>query len=83
MKSSEDRILTTHTGSLPRTEALTDLLVRREHKKPFDQNDMDREVDKALDIVVGKQLDAGIDIGNDGEMPRIGFSTYEIGRAHV
>lgn len=76
MKTSEDRILTTHAGSLPRTDILSELLVKREQKKPFDQKQMDKEVEKALDIVVGKQLDAGIDIGNDGEMPRIGFSTY-------
>lgn len=76
MKTSEDRILTTHAGSLPRTDVLSDLLVQREQKKPFDRKEMDREVEKALDIVVGKQLHAGIDIGNDGEMPRIGFSTY-------
>ena len=76
MKTSDERILTTHAGSLPRTAALTDLLIRREQKKPFDQAAFDREVDRALDLVVGKQLACGIDIGNDGEMPRIGFSTY-------
>lgn len=76
MKLSNERILTTHAGSLPRTAALTDLLVRREQGKPFDQAAFEREVDRALDIVVGKQLACGLDIGNDGEMPRIGFSTY-------
>ena len=76
MKTGDERILTTHTGSLPRTPALTDLLVRREQGKSFDQAEFDREVDRALDLVVGKQLACGIDIGNDGEMPRIGFSTY-------
>ena len=76
MKTSDERILTTHAGSLPRTQALTDLLVRREQVKPVDAAAFDREVDRALDLVVGRQLAAGIDIGNDGEMPRIGFSTY-------
>ena len=76
MKVSDERILTTHAGSLPRTTALTDLLIRREQGKPFDQAEFDREVDRALDLAVGKQLACGIDIGNDGEMPRIGFSTY-------
>ena len=76
MNTSDERILTTHAGSLPRTSALTDLLIRREQKKLFDQAAFDREVDRALDLVVGKQLACGIDIGNDGEMPRIGFSTY-------
>ena len=76
MKTSDERILTTHAGSLPRTQALTDLLIRREQGRPFDAAAFDREVDRALDLVVGRQLAAGIDIGNDGEMPRIGFSTY-------
>ena len=76
MKVSDERILTTHAGSLPRTTALTDLLIRREQGKPFDQAEFDREADRALDLAVGKQLACGIDIGNDGEMPRIGFSTY-------
>ena len=76
MKVSDERILTTHAGSLPRTTALTDLLIRREQGKPFDQAEFDREADRALDLAVGKQLVCGIDIGNDGEMPRIGFSTY-------
>lgn len=76
MKISDERILTTHAGSLPRTQTLTDLLVRREQRKPYDQAAFEREIDRALDLVVGKQLACGIDIGNDGEMPRIGFSTY-------
>ena len=76
MKQSEERILTTHTGSLPRTDALTKLLVAREQKRDFDAADMAREARAALDIVLQKQTSAGIDIGNDGEVPRIGFSTY-------
>ncbi len=76
MKTSDERILTTHTGSLPRTAALTDLLLRREQRKSFDPAAFDQEVDRALDLVIDKQLACGVDIGNDGEMPRIGFSTY-------
>ncbi len=76
MKHSDERILTTHTGSLPRTEALTKLLVAREQKREYDAADMAREARAALDIVLAKQLAAGVDIANDGEMPRIGFSTY-------
>ena len=49
MKVSDERILTTHAGSLPRTTALTDLLIRREQGKPFDRAEFDREVDRALD----------------------------------
>ena len=76
MKQSEERILTTHTGSLPRTHALTKLLVAREQKRDFHAVDMAREARAALDIVLQKQIAAGIDIANDGEVPRIGFSTY-------
>ena len=76
MKQSEERILTTHTGSLPRTHALTKLLVAREQKRDFHAADMAREARAALDIVLQKQIAAGIDIANDGEVPRIGFSTY-------
>ena len=83
MKASDERILTTHAGSLPRTTALTDLLIRREQGKPFEQAEFDREVDRALDVAVGKQLVCGLDIGNDGEMPRIGFSTYAADRDYV
>ena len=76
MKQSEERILTTHTGSLPRTHALTKLLVAREQKRDFHAADMAREARAALDIVLQKQIAAGIDIANDGKVPRIGFSTY-------
>ena len=76
MRASVDRILTTHTGSLPRTTELSSLLVAREKKKPFDQADLDRELDRALHLVIDKQIDAGLDIINDGEVPKVGFSTY-------
>jgi len=76
VRASVDRILTTHTGSLPRTTELSSLLVAREKKKPFDQADLDRELDRALHLVIDKQIDAGLDIINDGEVPKVGFSTY-------
>jgi 5-methyltetrahydropteroyltriglutamate--homocysteine methyltransferase len=73
---SRDRILTTHVGSLPRNEQLSDLLVRREAGEPVDPAEMAAEMDKAVAHVVGKQVSAGIDIGNDGEQQRVGFQTY-------
>jgi 5-methyltetrahydropteroyltriglutamate--homocysteine methyltransferase len=76
MQRSERRILTTHVGSLPRNPVLRDLLVRQERGEPIDRPELDRQVGAAVDRVVAKQLDAGIDIGNDGEQPRVGFSTY-------
>jgi len=76
MIASRDRILTTHVGSLPRNEKLSALLVRREAGEPFEQAEMDAEMDKAVRYVVDRQKAAGIDIGNDGEQQRVGFQTY-------
>jgi 5-methyltetrahydropteroyltriglutamate--homocysteine methyltransferase len=76
MMSSRDRILTTHVGSLPRNDVLSDLLVKRERGEPIDQGVMAAEMDKAVRHVVAKQREAGIDIGNDGEQQRVGFQTY-------
>ena len=73
---SRDRILTTHVGSLPRNEKLSDLLVRQEVGEKFDAAEMAAEMDKAVRHVVEKQASAGIDIGNDGEQQRVGFQTY-------
>jgi 5-methyltetrahydropteroyltriglutamate--homocysteine methyltransferase len=76
MKRSASRILTTHTGSLPRPSALRDLLVRQDRGEPFDAATLAREAETAVRHVVARQLEAGIDVGNDGEQPRVGFSTY-------
>jgi 5-methyltetrahydropteroyltriglutamate--homocysteine methyltransferase len=76
MIHSRDRILTTHVGSLPRNEKLSDLLVRREAGEKLDAAEFSSEMDKAVRHVVSKQIEAGIDIGNDGEQQRVGFQTY-------
>jgi 5-methyltetrahydropteroyltriglutamate--homocysteine methyltransferase len=76
MITSRDRILTTHVGSLPRNDKLSDLLVRREAGETLDQAEFSSEMDKAVRHVVEKQAAAGIDIGNDGEQQRVGFQTY-------
>src|SRR5918992_153993 len=76
MKRSETRILTTHVGSLPRPPALRDLLVRQDLGAAIDAAAFAREAEAAVRHVVAKQLEAGIDVGNDGEQPRVGFSTY-------
>ena len=80
MQRSEQRILVTHAGSLPRPTALRDLLVRQDRGEPIDRSALDREADEAVRRAVDRQLEAGIDIGNDGEQPRPGFSTYVAGR---
>jgi len=76
MLTSRDRILTTHVGSLPRSEALSELLVKREAGEAYDEARFDEEMDKAVRRVVERQKAAGIDIGNDGEQQRVGFQTY-------
>src|SRR5713226_4080045 len=76
MKRSEQRILTTHTGSLPRPPALRDLLVRQDRGEAVDGGALAREAEAAVRYVISRQLDAGVDVGNDGEQPRVGFSTY-------
>jgi len=76
MKHSEHRILTTHVGSLPRPPALRDLLVRQDRGEAVNAADLAREAEAAVRHVVRKQLEAGVDVGNDGEQPRVGFSTY-------
>jgi 5-methyltetrahydropteroyltriglutamate--homocysteine methyltransferase len=76
MQRSEERILTTHVGSLPRSPRLRELLVRQDRGEVIDELELEREVEAAVQRVVQKQLEVGIDIGNDGEQPRVGFSTY-------
>jgi 5-methyltetrahydropteroyltriglutamate--homocysteine methyltransferase len=76
MITSRDRILTTHVGSLPRNEKLSELLMAQEEGKRYDAKLLSDEMDKAVHHVVKAQMDAGIDVGNDGEQCRIGFQTY-------
>lgn len=80
MRRSDQRVLTTHVGSLPRPPALRDLLVRQDRGEAVDPSALEREVAAALASVVTGQLEAGIDVGNNGEQPRAGFSTYVAGR---
>ncbi|WP_421996648.1 cobalamin-independent methionine synthase II family protein [Reyranella sp.] len=76
MHRSEDRILTTHVGSLPRNEVLSDLLIRQELGEPVDEAELARQSEAAVRHVVRAQSDCGVDIVNDGEQPRVGFQTY-------
>jgi 5-methyltetrahydropteroyltriglutamate--homocysteine methyltransferase len=76
MKRSEDRILVTHVGSIPRPAPLRELLVRQDAGEAVDAAALAREAEAAVRHVVERQLAAGVDIGNDGEQPRAGFSTY-------
>ena len=76
MQKSDRRILTTHVGSLPRIPVLRDLLKQREEGVAVDNDILKLETDAAVSRVVKGQLEAGIDVGNNGEQPRVGFSTY-------
>lgn len=73
MRRSNDRILVTHTGSLPRPPALTKLYAARSRGEPVDPVEVERAGHAALQEVVPKQIEAGIDVGNNGEQQREGF----------
>src|SRR5262245_22130510 len=76
MKLSTDRILTTHVGSLPRPQAVVDMLFRREQEEPYDPAEFDRIMADAVSETVRKQVETGIDIVSDGETSKIGYATY-------
>jgi 5-methyltetrahydropteroyltriglutamate--homocysteine methyltransferase len=79
VKRSVDRILTTHTGSLPRPPDLVPLLFAREAGQG-DAAALAGRVREAVAEVVGQQAGAGVDVLNDGEMGKIGYSTYVTSR---
>ena len=76
MKHSTERILTTHTGSLPRPEGLAQLMIAKEQGKTIDVKELADDVHTAVTEVVKHQVDVGIDIISDGEMSKIGFANY-------
>jgi len=76
MKLSTDRILTTHVGSLPRSAAVTDMLLRKERGEAYDRGEFDRVVAEAVKDIVARQVAIGIDAVSDGETAKIGYATY-------
>lgn len=80
MKTSKERILTTHVGSLARPDSLTPLLRLREDGKAYDRDELARQVRVAVTEVVRKQIEAGLDIVTDGEQGKSGFFSYVIDR---
>src|SRR3989442_14511250 len=76
MQWSQNRILTTHTGSLPRPPELTRLYVERTRGGTIDKAELDRLGKAALRRIVDRQVEAGIDIGNNGEQQREAFFLY-------
>jgi 5-methyltetrahydropteroyltriglutamate--homocysteine methyltransferase len=76
MKTSTDRILTTHAGSLPRPKPLIDFILSREQDAAVDAHAFASETAKAVDDVVARQVAAGIDVISDGEMSKPSYTTY-------
>jgi 5-methyltetrahydropteroyltriglutamate--homocysteine methyltransferase len=76
MRGSTDRILTTHVGSLPRSQAVTDVLFAREAGTVADPDAARRVITDAVAEVVRRQVAAGVDVVSDGEMSKISYATY-------
>jgi 5-methyltetrahydropteroyltriglutamate--homocysteine methyltransferase len=76
MSASAGRILTTHVGSLPRSQAVTDVLFAREREEPRDVASDDAVITAAVADVVRRQVEVGIDFVSDGEMSKISYATY-------
>jgi 5-methyltetrahydropteroyltriglutamate--homocysteine methyltransferase len=76
MHRSTQRFLTTHTGSLPRPDDLVRAMYAREEGVPVDAQALERRVASAVAEVVTKQVEAGIDIVDDGEMSKPSYATY-------
>lgn len=70
------RILTSHVGSLPRTQDVVDFIFARENEEAFDKNAFDSCMRHACAETVRRQADAGIDIVSDGETSKISYATY-------
>ena len=70
------KILTTHVGSLPRTQEVVDFIFARENNTAYDQADFDACMTAAVSATVGKQVAAGVDIVSDGETSKISYATY-------
>ncbi|MGH8285973.1 MAG: cobalamin-independent methionine synthase II family protein [Steroidobacteraceae bacterium] len=71
-----DRILTTHVGSLPRSQAVTEVLFAREQTAWQSDGSAARTIRDAVADVVRRQVDTGIDVVSDGEMSKISYATY-------
>jgi 5-methyltetrahydropteroyltriglutamate--homocysteine methyltransferase len=76
MKRSIDRILTTHTGSLPRPDRLVELMFEKEEGRPVDRALLERRVSESVSEIVARQADIGISVVSDGEMSKPSYATY-------
>ena len=73
---STERFLTTHTGSLPRPADLIRTMYAKEEGVPVDPAALDARIRAAVAEVVGRQVEAGVDLVNDGEMSKPSYATY-------
>jgi 5-methyltetrahydropteroyltriglutamate--homocysteine methyltransferase len=69
-------ILSTHVGSLPRSQDVVDQIFARERKEPYDYTTFDKVMTDHVDMLVRRQKEAGIDIVSDGETSKISYATY-------
>lgn len=69
-------VLTTHVGSLPRTQEIVDFIFAREKEQPYDQAAFDAAMTAAVSETVARQKAAGVDIVSDGETSKISYATY-------
>ena len=76
MRVSTGRILTTHVGSLPRSQAVTDVLFGRENGAIGDARAAAAVITGAVADVVGRQVETGVDVVSDGETSKISYATY-------
>src|SRR6516225_2354245 len=76
MKTSTDRILTTHVGSLPRPQEVVDFIFAEDRGETFDRQKYDSALRRAVADVVARQAEAGVDLVSDGEMGKISYATY-------
>lgn len=76
VKRSTERILTTHTGSLPRPKELLDLMKARISGEPVDDAAYDARLREAVGAIVRQQVEHGVDVVTDGEQSKLGFSAY-------
>ena len=76
MERSVERILTTHTGSLPRPRGVLDLLLRQQEGRLGDEGELRRSVRDAVAGAVSRQLECGLDVINDGEMGRVDYTVF-------
>jgi len=80
MKRSTSRILTTHTGSLPRTAKVVELLLAEQKKPGARRAELQAAVREAVGYVVGKQIECGLDVINDGEQGRTDYTVHVLDR---